>query len=69
MEKTSRVLIMFYRLLHEEGINKVDFAAEYDMTVRSVERYIKEIRAFLKCVNAPEKLLFDREAKTYYLNK
>ena len=44
MRKSHRVLDLFYRLLQGEKVNKADYAAEYEMSERSVERDVRTIR-------------------------
>ena len=44
MRKSHRVLDLFYRLLQGEKVNKTDYAAEYEMSERSVERDARTIR-------------------------
>lgn len=67
MEKTSKVLILFYRLLDGEHIHKDIFAMEYGTVIRSVDRYIRTIRDMLLDIHAPHELLFDQLENAYYL--
>ncbi|MGP1586052.1 MAG: helix-turn-helix transcriptional regulator [Schwartzia sp. (in: firmicutes)] len=48
MQKSQRVLDMFYRLLRGEKVDKYRYAEEYEMSVRSVERDARTIRDVLE---------------------
>ncbi len=48
MQKSHRVLTLFHRLLRGERINRSAFAAEYEMSERSVERDLRTIREVLE---------------------
>ena len=68
MEKTERVLILFYRLLKKERIHKASYALECQMTIRSVERDIQTIRFILSELYTGRDVLFDRQDESYYLS-
>lgn len=67
MDKTSKVLILFYRLLDGEHIHKDLFAMEYGAAGRSVDRYIRTVRDMLVDIHAPHELLFDPAENAYCL--
>ena len=69
MEKSSRVLILFYRLLQGEHIRKANFAMEHDTTERSVDRDIYTIRIVLLELHSVFELVFDKTDSRYYLKK
>ncbi len=67
MEKSSRVLILFYRLLQGEHIRKINFAMAYDTTERSIDRDIHTIRLVLLELHSSCELIFDKVENSYYL--
>ena len=50
-DKITRILILFYRLSKGEYIDKVAFAAEHDITERSFDRDVEDIRIGLSTLN------------------
>ena len=66
--KTSKVLIMFYRLWQGERLNKNRFMNEFKIGERSFERYLQEIRNLLADCYSSKELCFDRQSKTYYIS-
>ena len=67
MEKASRVLMLFYRLLQKEHLHKANIAIEYNTTERSIDRDIKTIRLVLDDLHTGIKLGFDKKEESYYL--
>ena len=67
MEKSSRVLILFYRLLQREHIRKANFAMEFHTTERSIDRDIHTIRLVLLELHSTCELVFDKTECAYYL--
>ncbi len=47
MQKSHRILTLFSRLLRGERVNRSTFAAEYEMSERSLERDLRTIREVL----------------------
>lgn len=68
MEKAGRVLTLFYRLINGERIKKIDFAKEFNITERSVDRDIQTIRIILDEVHASSRLLFNSDEEIYSLS-
>lgn len=72
MEKTYRTLAIFYRVLKGEKIKVAEIASEYNISTKSVSRYIDEIRNFLaenrELVGNAE-LMYNRIEKCYSLQK
>ena len=66
-DKITRILILYYRLTRGEYINKSSFALEYNVSERSVDRDIEDIRIFLSEIYTSNELIFHRDNKTYYL--
>ncbi len=67
-DKITRVLILFYRLSRGEKINKASFSIEHNVTERSVDRDIEDIRLFLSEIYASTELIFDKFKSVYYIN-
>lgn len=67
MDKSTRILILFYKLMQGENINKHVFIEKYKLNERSFERDVKTIRNFLMEIHVASELLFDRKNKYYYL--
>lgn len=68
MDKTTRVLILFYKLIQGENINKHVFIEKYKLNERSFERDIKTIRNFLMEIHVASEVLFNRKSNCYYLS-
>lgn len=70
MEKTDRTLAIFYRALKGEKLTSAKIAVEYGISVKSVARYIDEIRNFLadnRELVGHSELIYDRAEKCYTL--
>ena len=67
--KTSRVLILFYRLWQGERISKQRFMNEFKIGERTFERYLQEIRNSLADCYSAKELCFDSHSKTYYISE
>lgn len=67
-DKINRVLLLFHKLIKGEHIHKVDFAETHNVSERSVERDIEDIRLFLSEIHASSKLVFDKLENVYYLS-
>ena len=68
MDKASRVLNLFSRLIRGEHILKANIAESHRISERSVDRDIETIRIFLADSYACGQLLFDKSDNTYYLS-
>lgn len=66
-DKVTRILILYHKLLGGEHINKSAFSLEHNITERSFDRDIEDIRLFLSEIFSSSELLFDKESGTYYL--
>lgn len=66
-DKITRILILFNRLIRGEYIDKTIFSIEHNITERSVERDIQDIRIFLSDIYTSNELIFDKEHNAYYL--
>lgn len=67
-DKINRVLLLFHKLIKGEHIHKADFAETHNVSERSVERDIEDIRIFLSEIHASSKLVFDKPENVYYLS-
>lgn len=67
IDKITRVLILYNRLIKGENINKTSFAIENGINERSVDRDIEDIRMFLSEIYSTHELLFNRISGTYYM--
>lgn len=67
IDKITRILILYNRLIKGENINKTSFALENGINERSVDRDIEDIRMFLSEIYSTHELLFDRVSGMYYM--
>ena len=65
--KINRMLLLFHKLIKGEHIHKADFARTHDVSERSVERDIEDIRIFLSEIHSNDNLIFDKLENVYYL--
>ena len=65
MDKITRVLMLYRRLEGGETVNKLAFALENSVDVRSVDRDIQDIRLFLSEMYSSIELVFDRDSSGY----
>ena len=66
-DKITRILLLFYKLRKGGYINKTVFSIENNITERSFERDIEDIRNFLCEINANHELIFKKDCKSYCL--
>ena len=64
-DKITRILILFYRLSRGEYVDKAAFAAEHNITERSFDRDVEDIRIFLSEIYTRNELVFDKEHNAY----
>ncbi len=69
MERGSRVLNLFVRLLRRERLNKANMAEEYKTDGRTIDRDIHAIRMALSDLHEQDELIYDRNDKCYYLSR
>lgn len=67
MDKNTRILILYTRLISGTRINKSLFCLEYDISPRSFDRDIEDIRLYLSESYTAKELLYDRKENHYYL--
>lgn len=68
MDKSTRILILFYEFMKGKDVNKNDFIKRFNVNERSFERDIKIIRNFLMELHISSEILFDRKENKYYLS-
>lgn len=67
--KVTRMLILYQRLFSGEKINKTTFCLEFEITKRSFDRDIEDIRLFLSESFSTNELLYNRKENYYELAK
>lgn len=67
MDKITRILLLFSKLMQGEKINKISFCMEMDCLPRTFDRDIEDIRMYLSEFFCIEELKYDKVYKNYYL--
>ena len=67
MDKLTRLLWLYSKLLNGEEVNKWSFCLEADCQSRSFDRDIEDIRMFLSETYQAATLFYSRSENTYYL--
>lgn len=67
MDKITRMLILYLKLIKGEKINKYIFCTEYEVKPRSFDRDIEDLRLFLSESFSFRELLYDRRSNEYYI--
>lgn len=68
MDKITRTLLLYSRLVKGEKINKCAFCMETDSIPRTFDRDIEDVRLYLSETFDTRELLYDRVEKVYYLS-
>lgn len=68
MDKITRILLLYSRLIHGEKINKISFCFETESLPRSFDRDVEDIRLFLSDTFNTSELLYNRSENVYYLS-
>lgn len=68
MDKVSRILRLFHRLIQGQKLNKADFAKSNNISERSVDRDIEDIRYYLSEIHSNAEVLFNKSENAYYLS-
>ena len=68
MDKITRTLLLYSRLINGEKINKFTFCMETDSIPRTFDRDIEDVRLYLSETFDARELLYDRSEKVYYLS-
>ena len=67
LNKSQIILKMYDSLIHNEIVNMNDYINNYKISVRTFQRYIAEINAFLYNEFKNQVVNNDYDNKTYYL--
>lgn len=67
LNKSQIILKMYDSLIHNEIVNMNDYINNYKISVRTFQRYIAEINAFLYNEFKNQVVNYDYDNKTYYL--
>ena len=68
MDKITRVLLLYSKLIRGELVNKLNFCMETGTGTRSFDRDIEDIRLYLSDMYQVDEVLYDRENNNYYLS-
>lgn len=68
MDKITRILFLYSKLIKGENINKTVFCAENDCSNRSFDRDIEDIRLYLSESYSASELIYDRGRNGYYIS-
>jgi predicted DNA-binding transcriptional regulator YafY len=68
MDKITRILLLYSKLIRGEEVNKISFCMEADTSERNFDRDIEDIRIYLSEMYQTEELLYDRKDNNYYLS-
>lgn len=65
--KNQRVLDIYLRLLNNKNISRKSLALEYEVSERSIQRDISDLRNFLLSINSPAEIIYDDKSNGYIL--
>lgn len=68
MDKITRLLLLYSKLIQGEKINKTMFCMEADCLTRSFDRDIEDIRLYLSDAFSSKELLYNRQENAYYMS-
>lgn len=68
MDKLTRVLLLFSKLMRGEKVNKLNFCLETGCLPRTFDRDIEDIRLYLSEFFNADELLYSRQDKIYYFS-
>ncbi|MDD2426285.1 MAG: hypothetical protein PHU00_09745, partial [Bacteroidales bacterium] len=66
-DKTTRILMLYHRLLNGQYIDKITFSLDHGINERTFDRDIEDVRLFLSDSFSLSELVFDKETCSYYL--
>lgn len=66
MDKITRLLLLYSKLMQGEKVNKLSFCIETDSLPRTFDRDIEDIRLYLSDLFCNEELIYDRKENAYY---
>ena len=65
--KSQIVLFIYEKLLLKEEVSTNSLIGEFDISIRTVRRYIAEINAYLLNFNKGKEVVFSKGKNTYIL--
>ncbi|MDD6339540.1 MAG: WYL domain-containing protein [Butyrivibrio sp.] len=68
MDKITRVLLLYSKLIRGEPVSKFSFCMETDTSGRNFDRDIEDIRLYLSEMYQIDEVLYDRNNNNYYLS-
>lgn len=68
MDKITRVLLLYSKLIRGEPVSKLSFCMETDTSERNFDRDIEDIRLYLSEMYQVDEVLYDRSNNNYYLS-
>ena len=68
LDKITRVLLLYTKLIQGGKIDKISFCIEVDCLPRTFDRDIEDIRLYLSETFVNSELLYDRNNNVYYLS-
>lgn len=69
MDKVTRLLLLYSKLVKGEEVNKTIFCFENDCSPRTFDRDIENIRVYLSEAFYPGELKYERSTNTYYIER
>ncbi|NMM65521.1 WYL domain-containing protein [Clostridium sp. P21] len=66
MDKITRLLLLYSKLIQGEKVNKLSFCMETDSLPRTFDRDIEDVRLYLSELFCNEELIYDRQENLYY---
>ena len=67
MDKVTRLLLLYSKLLQGERVGKIRFCMETNSLPRTFDRDIEDIRLYLSEAYDHRELIYDRQENMYYL--
>lgn len=69
MDKVTRLLLLYSKLMQGEKVGKIRFCMETDSLPRTFDRDIEDIRLYLSETYDHRELAYDRQENVYYLTR
>lgn len=67
-DKSSRILLLYSKLIRGLPVRKAAFCFDQNITARTFDRYIEDIRLFLSKSYSGKELIYDRKEHLYYID-
>lgn len=68
MDKATRVLFLYRAMMGGATVVKANFCAQYDVSPSSFDRYVRNIRTFLREDFSNPELIYDRKRRVYRMS-